>query len=131
MSVEQKATLDRPAQAQRMQLRYGFNEVDGWWHMSLGEHREQIRRRLRLMDTRVIRIFVFDKPVPDPVTQWPLFAGYVQAVLDAGAVPPSEFVGYTQPEAEPMPAAIATNNTRFIRMPSAARQSSTPNPPEP
>ncbi len=21
---------------QRMQLRYGFNEVDGWWHLSLG-----------------------------------------------------------------------------------------------
>ena len=68
MAAEQKATLGPPAQARRMQLRYGFNEVDGWWHMSLGEHREQICQRLRLMDTRVIRIFVFDKPVPDPVT---------------------------------------------------------------
>ena len=33
----------------------------------MGEHREQIHRRLRLMGTQVIRVFVFDKPVPDPV----------------------------------------------------------------
>jgi hypothetical protein len=101
MAAEQKATLGPPAQAQRMQLRYGFNEVDGWWHISLGEHREQIRQRLRLMGTRVIRIFVFDKPVPDPVTQWPLFAGYVQAVLDAGAVPMITFAKYHPPHDDP------------------------------
>jgi len=49
MAAEQKATLERPAQARRMQLRYGFNEVDGWWHISLGPNSEQIRRRLRLL----------------------------------------------------------------------------------
>lgn len=101
MSAEKKATLERPAQAQRMQLRYGFNEVDGWWHISLGPNSELLRRRLRLMGTRVIRIFVFDKPVPDPVTEWPLFAGYVQAVLDAGAVPMITFAKYHPPHDDP------------------------------
>ena len=71
-----------PRGARRMQLRYGFNEVDGWWHISLGEHRERIQHRLRLMGTQVIRVFVFDQPVPDPVKEWHLFAAYVQAVLD-------------------------------------------------
>ena len=84
-----------------MQLRYGFNEIDGWWHISLGPHSEQIRRRLRLMGTCVIRIFVFDKPVPDPVMEWPLFAGYVQAVLDAGAVPMITFAKYHPPHDDP------------------------------
>jgi hypothetical protein len=41
-----------------MQLRYGFNEIYGWWHLSQGEHRERIRRRLRLMGTQVARVFV-------------------------------------------------------------------------
>ncbi len=62
--------LDSTAGAQRMQLRYGFNEIDGWAAFALGEHREEIRRRLRLMGTKVIRVFVFDKPVPDPVKEW-------------------------------------------------------------
>ena len=55
-----------------MQLRYGFNEIDGWAAFSMGEHREQIRRRLQLMGTQVIRVFVFDKPVPDPFKEWHL-----------------------------------------------------------
>ena len=36
------------ADARRMQLRYGFNEIDGWWRSLSGEHRETIRRRLQL-----------------------------------------------------------------------------------
>jgi hypothetical protein len=84
-----------------MQLLYGFNEIDAWWHIALGEHRERIRRRLRLMGTRVIRIFVFDKPVPDPVSEWPMFAAYVQAVLDAGAVPMVTFAKFHPPHDDP------------------------------
>ena len=80
-----------------MQLRYGFNEIDGWWHISLGEHGERIRQRLRLMDTQVIRIFVFGQPVPDPVKDWHLFAAYAQAVLDAGARPMVTFAKFPPP----------------------------------
>jgi hypothetical protein len=86
---------------QRMQLRYGFNEVDGWWHLSLGEHRERIRRHHRLMGTQIVRVFVFDKPVPDPVTEWALFAAYVQGILDMGAVPMVTFAKYHPPHDDP------------------------------
>ena len=48
------------APLRRMRLRYGFNEINGWWHLSEGPHGAEIRRRLRLMDTRLVRIFVFD-----------------------------------------------------------------------
>src|SRR5262245_47101817 len=101
MTAAAKPTLDHRAGARRMQLRYGFNEIDAWWHVSLGEHRDQIRRRLRLMDTKVMRIFVFDKPVPDPIWEWHLFAGYVQAVLDAGAVPMITFAKFPAPHDDP------------------------------
>lgn len=84
-----------------MQLSYGFNEIDAWWHVSLGDHREEIQRRLRLMGTEVVRVFVFDKPVPDPVTQWHYFAAYVQAVLDAGARPMVTFAKFQPPHDDP------------------------------
>lgn len=71
----------------RMRLRYGFNEIYGWYHFSRGEHREQVRRRLRLMGTGVVRLFVFDQPVPDPIRDWPAFAGCIDAVRDIGATP--------------------------------------------
>jgi hypothetical protein len=85
---------------QRVRLRYGFNEVDGWWDIGLGPHRERIRHHHRLMRTEVVRVFVFDKPVPDPVTQWELFTAYVQAVLDMGAVPMITFAKYHPPHEE-------------------------------
>jgi hypothetical protein len=31
----------------------------------------------------MIRLFLFDKGAPDPMTDWPMFASYIQAVLDA------------------------------------------------
>jgi hypothetical protein len=101
MTIEQRPILGHPMAARRMQLRYGFNEVDAWWHVALGEHRERIRRHLRLMDTQVMRIFVFDKPVPDPVREWHLFAAYVQAVLDAGARPMVTFAKFYPPHDDP------------------------------
>jgi hypothetical protein len=84
-----------------MQLRYGFNEIDGWAAFSMGEHRELIRRRLRLMGTQVMRIFVFDKPVPDPFKEWHWFAAVVQAVLDAGAKPMVTFAKFPPPFDDP------------------------------
>lgn len=95
--VGKTAATGASSGVRRMQLRYGFNEIDGWWHMSLGKHAEQIRRRLRLMDTRVIRVFVFGQPVPDPVKDWNLFAAYIQAVLDVGAVPMVTFAKFEAP----------------------------------
>lgn len=100
MKPATKLDTARP-EAQQMRLRYGFNEIEAWWHVALGEHRERIQRRLRRMNTSVIRIFVFDKPVPDPVSQWPLFAAYVQSVLDAGAVPMITFAKFHPPHDDP------------------------------
>ena len=91
------AAPEPPMGLRQMKMRYGFNEVDGWWHLSLGPRAEEIRRRLRLMDTRVVRIFVFGQPVPDPVKDWHLFAAYVQGVLDAGAVPMITFAKFPPP----------------------------------
>jgi hypothetical protein len=84
-----------------MRLRYGFNEVDGWWDIGFGPHRKAIQRHHRLMGTQVVRIFVFDKPVPDPVKEWRLFAAYLQAVLDMGALPMITFAKYHPPHDEP------------------------------
>lgn len=80
-----------------MRLRYGFNEIDGWAAFALGDHREKIRRRLQLMGTQVVRVFVFDKPVPDPVKEWHWFAAVLQAVLDAGAKPMITFAKFHPP----------------------------------
>ncbi len=94
--IEQVAD-DAAQPARRMRLRYGFNEVYGWWHFSRGEHNAEVRRHLRLMDTRIIRIFAFDQPVPDPFTNWHGFSIYVQGVLDAGAVPMITFARFEPP----------------------------------
>ena len=93
----QAPALHESAPAQRMKLRYGFNEIDGWPAFSMGEHRASIHRRLRLMDTKVIRVFVFDKPVPDPFKEWHWFAAMLQAVLDCGAKPMVTFAKFPPP----------------------------------
>ena len=100
MTSRDAATVP-PAGARTMQMRYGFNEVNGWWHMSLGPHAGEIQRRLRLMDTKVMRIFVFGQPVPDPIADWHLFAGYVQGVLDAGTLPMITFAKFPPPYDDP------------------------------
>jgi len=82
---------------QRMKMRYGFNEIYGWWHLSQGDHREEIQRRLRLMDTKVVRVFVFDQPVPDPFKDWRAFEGMLQAILDLGAKPMITFAKFPPP----------------------------------
>ncbi|HET8563520.1 MAG TPA: hypothetical protein VFM35_06580 [Candidatus Binatia bacterium] len=80
-----------------MRLRYGVNETVSWWHFALGPEHERIWARLQEMDTRIIRIFLFDKNAPDPVTHWHLFASYVQAVLNVGAVPMITFAKLSRP----------------------------------
>ncbi len=78
-------------------LRYGFNEIDGWPAFAMGERRGEIHRRLRLMNTEVIRIFVFDKPVPDPFSAWPQFAAVIDGVLASGAKPMVTFAKFKPP----------------------------------
>lgn len=86
-----------PGTSRRMQLRYGFNEIDGWWHMSSGPHAKEIQRRLRLMDTKVVRVFVFHPSVPEPAKDWHSFAATLQGVLDIGAVPMITFAKFAPP----------------------------------
>lgn len=85
----------------RMKLRYGFNEIYGWYHLSQGPHREEIQRRMKLMGTSVARLFVFDQPVPDPFKDWRSFEGLVQAVLDLGAKPMITFARFPAPYDRP------------------------------
>jgi len=85
------------AAVRRMGLRYGFNEINGWWHLSEGPHSAEIRRRLRLMDTRLVRVFVFDPQVPDPFKDWRSFSVCIQGVLDAGAIPMITFARFEKP----------------------------------
>ena len=99
--AEQATIPDCPAGTQRMKLRYGFNEVYGWWNSSRGKHSEAVRRRLRLMDTKVMRIFAFDQPVPNPVREWGQFAAYIQGVLDAGAAPMITLAKFPAPYDKP------------------------------
>src|SRR5713226_7982930 len=89
--------LDLAASEMPMQLRYGFNGRENWRHFALGPHRELISERLREMDTRIIRIFLFDKNTPDPVTDWHLFASYIQAILNVGAIPMVTFAKFPAP----------------------------------
>ena len=98
--AERAARGPRPAQS-RMQLRYGVNEADSWWHFALGSQRERIWARLRELDTRIIRIFLFEQYAPDPVTEWELFASYVQAVLNVGATPMVTFAKFHRPFDDP------------------------------
>jgi hypothetical protein len=97
----ESSAFENAVGAQRMRLRYGFNEIYGWWDLSQGPHRERIQRQLRRMGTQVVRIFVFDMPVPDPMKEWHSFAGYVQGVLDAGAKPMVTFARFQPPFDKP------------------------------
>jgi hypothetical protein len=85
----------------RMRLRYGTNETDSWWYFARGPQRERIWARLREMDTRIIRIFLFDKSAPDPVAEWQEFTSYVQAVLNVGATPMITFAKFNRPYGDP------------------------------
>ncbi len=85
----------------RMQMLYGVNQADRCADFAIGPARGQIQARLREVDTRMVRLFVFDKGAPDPVTEWPKFASYIQAVLDIGAVPMLTFAKLQRPLDDP------------------------------
>jgi hypothetical protein len=76
-----------PLPRKRLHMRYGVNQADQCADFATGAHRETIRKRLREVNTGLVRLFLFDKGAPDPVEQWPTFAAYVQAVLELGATP--------------------------------------------
>src|SRR6266404_6808402 len=84
-----------------VRLRYGVNETDSWWHFARGPARERIWQRLTEMRTEIIRIFLFDKNAPDPLTEWELFRSYVEAVLSVGAVPMVTFARFDRPFGDP------------------------------
>jgi hypothetical protein len=75
---------------------YGFNEIDAWWHIALGDHRRSIRRHLRRMGTEVVRIFVFGKPVPDLIASGAI-CRLCGGDLAAGAVPMVTFAKFQPP----------------------------------
>jgi hypothetical protein len=85
----------------RMQLHYGMNEYDSWRDFALGPQREQIWARLRDIESRIIRVFLFGKGAPDPVAEWDLSAAYVQAVLNIGATPMITFAKFDPPFDDP------------------------------
>lgn len=85
----------------RMQMLYGVNQADQCADFAVGPARERIWARLREIDTRLIRLFLFDKGAPDPVSEWPVFAAYVQAVLNVGATPMITFAKLHRPRDDP------------------------------
>lgn len=85
----------------RLRMLYGVNQADQCWDFALGEARELIQQRLRDIDTRLVRLFLFDKGAPDPVKEWKVFASYVQAVLNIGAIPMITFAKFRRPVDDP------------------------------
>jgi len=101
MTEAEMAAPGRNPMETRMRLRYGVNEADSWWYFAVGPQRERIWARLREMDTRIIRVFLFDKNAPDPLTDWHLFTSYIQAVLNVGAIPMVTFAKFPRPVDDP------------------------------
>ncbi len=112
MNVTSNIPFERPAREagpsargseigwRRNRLRYGFNEIDGWPGFAFSENRHVIQHRLRLMNTEIVRLFVFDKPVPDPFKDWRSFAAVIEGVLASGAKPMitfAKFMPYYEP----------------------------------
>src|SRR5262245_18583747 len=85
----------------RLRMLYGVNQADQCRDFALGEARARIGQMLRDIDTRMVRLFLFDKGAPDPVGEWPVFSAYVQAVLDVGAVPMITFAKLHRPLDDP------------------------------
>ena len=71
--AEMDERVVRPA-GQRMKLQYGVNQADQCWDFAMGPARERIWMRLREIDTRLIRLFLFDKGDPNHVNEWETFA---------------------------------------------------------
>jgi hypothetical protein len=83
--------------ASRMQMLYGVNQADACQAFAVGEFSERIQQNLRDIDSRIIRLFLYDKGAPDPSTEWPIFVSYVEAVLKIGAHPMITFAKMHKP----------------------------------
>jgi hypothetical protein len=81
----------------RMRMIYGGNQADACQAFAVGDARHRIGQNLRDIDTRMIRLFLYDKGAPDPVTQWPVFVSYVEATLAIGAKPMITFAKMHKP----------------------------------
>ena len=81
----------------RSNLKYGFNETDNWWYFSQGKESENIREKLSTINLSYIRVFVFDKGTPDPVSNWINFKTYIDSVLILKAKPMITFALYNFP----------------------------------
>src|SRR6478672_3629169 len=81
----------------RMRMLYGVNQADACQAFALGESANRIQRNLREIDSRLIRLFLYDKGAPDPLTQWTVFVSYVNAVLNVGAKPMITFAKMHKP----------------------------------
>jgi Glycosyl hydrolases family 39 len=81
----------------QMRMCYGVNQADACQAFALGDFSGRIQQNLRDIDSRIIRLFLYDKGAPDPVTQWPIFSSYVQAVLNIGAKPMITFAKMHKP----------------------------------
>ena len=53
---------------QKMRMIYGVNQADACQAFALGDASELIQERLREIGTRMVRLFLYDKGAPDPVT---------------------------------------------------------------
>jgi hypothetical protein len=85
----------------RSTLLYGLNQADEWWPFAFGERQLEIRTRFRELTPSLIRIFLYDKHGPDPITDWKSFRSYVDAVLDVGARPMITFAKMYRPLDDP------------------------------
>lgn len=81
----------------RSNLKYGFNETDNWWYFSHGKESKNIRKKLSAINSSYIRVFVFDKGTPDPVSNWINFKIYIDSVLILKAKPMITFALYNFP----------------------------------
>jgi hypothetical protein len=89
-----------PRAPRRNKLVYGLNQADEWWPFADPES-AVVRDRVRESRPRILRIFLFDKHGPRPLTNWPDYRLYVQTVLDVGAVPMITFAKMDRPFRDP------------------------------
>src|SRR5262249_27809174 len=101
MELRQTTGTGRRPGETLMRMLYGVNQADQCRDFALGDERECIWQRLRAVDTRMIRLFLFDKGAHVAVSARPVFAAYVPAVLTAGATPMITFAKLHRPLDDP------------------------------
>ncbi|MEZ4259896.1 MAG: hypothetical protein R3B36_12560 [Polyangiaceae bacterium] len=77
-------------------LVYGLNQADEWWPFA-DPTTSVVRDRVRQVHPKILRIFLYDKHGPNPLTNWPDYRLYVQTVLDVGATPMITFAKMDRP----------------------------------